>query len=402
MDHTPFTFEYAPPAIHQGPGVVDGLDDVLADNGSSRALIVTDGTLAEIPDVMEPIRTGLGTSHVRTCDAVTPPKYIASAVSGAEMVEELGADAIVAVGGGSSLDVAKQIRVLVGYDDSPEAVAERFVREEAVTTPPSDVSFIDMIAIPTTLPGADISQVAGVNLSLDPEGQEKRDVPSDGFSDPRLMPTAVFHDLELFRTTPDHILARSAMNGFDKGIEMLYTRHHNPITDGVAVRGVRLLSEHLPAIHDNETSDADLAGMLRGIAAAQYGLSSPRHYRASIIHSFGHAIQRDYEVQQGVAHAIAAPHVLEDLFEQVDGRRELVGEALDVTPPDDVAGIVDAVAAVRDALELPSQLRTLEGVDRDDIPDLAAAVIADPFMDAAPRELNAEQSEIEDVFRAMW
>lgn len=221
------------------------------------------------------------------------------------------------------------------------------------------------------------------------------------------MPTAVFHDLSLFETTPDPILARSAMNGFDKGIEMLYTRHHNPITDGTAVRGVRLLYEHLPAITDESTSRADLSKIVRGIAAAQYGLSTPNAYRASIIHSFGHAIARNYPVQQGVAHAIAAPHVLEYLFAHVDGRRELLAEAFDVdasSASDEAvaAAIVDAVADTRDALELPSQLRSVEGAETEHFPDLAAAVIDDPFMEAGPRDLDATQSDIETVFERMW
>ena len=106
--------------------------------------------------------------------------------------------------------------------------------------------------------------------------------------------------------------------------------------------------------------------MLRGIAAAQYGLSTPNAYCASVIHSFGHAIARNYSVQQGVAHAIAA------------------------------------VAEVRDALDLPSNRRSVEGAERDHFPDLARAVVDDPFMDARPRDLDPSASKIEAVFERMW
>ena len=402
-DDGSYTFEYRPGTIHHGAGVVEEIGTELDRHGRSRALIVTDATLAGIGDVIDPIEAGVGDRLVGVFDGVTPEKYLKTASEGARRVHDEDVDALVAVGGGSSLDTAKLIAVLAGHGD-PAAAAREMVDREAVLVP-DDVPLTDIVAVPTTLPGAELSQVAGVKLSLNPDGKSRSEIPSGGVSDARLMPTAIFHDVALFATTPESVLARSAMNGFDKGIEMLYTRHHNPLTDGTAIRGVRLLKEHLPSITAESTSDADRSGILRGIAAAQYGLSTPNAYRASVIHSFGHAIARNYPVQQGVAHAIAAPHVLRYLFEQVDGRRDLLAEALDVDGADDeetAAAIVDAVAEVRDALDLPSNLRSVEGAERDHFPELARAVVDDPFMDAGPRDLDPDASEIEAVFERMW
>lgn len=407
MDNQAFTFEYHPATIQHGSGVVSNLTSTLEANDCSRALVVTDESLADIPTVMDPIKEGLGDYLIEVCDAVTPEKFLKSGYEGAQIVEAEGIDALVPVGGGSSLDVAKQVSFLAGHTDPLEDVAESCVDNTSMATPPDGQELLDIFAIPTTFPGADLSQVAGVTYSLDPAGKAKDEIPSGGFSDQRLMPTVVLQDVDLFATTPDTILARSAMNGFDKGIEMLYTRHHTPITDGTAIRGVRLLYEYLPRIMADETSQSDLSHILRGIAAAQYGLSTPQRYRASVIHSFGHAIARNYEVQQGVAHAVAAPHVLRYLFEQVDGRRALLAEAFGVhepgaSPEAMAEGIVDAVAETRDALELPSKLRSIEGVQRDHFPRLAQAVIEDPFMEVGPRKLEAKQDDIEAVFEAMW
>ncbi|WP_137290479.1 iron-containing alcohol dehydrogenase family protein [Natronorubrum halophilum] len=407
MNGNSFIFEYEPSTIHHGPGIVGNLESVLDRHDLSRALIVTDGNLSAVPVVMDPVKNGAGDRLVGTFDGVTPEKYLKTAYEGARRVRDEEIDALIALGGGSSLDIAKQISVLVGHDRPLDDVVDEILEREAMLLPEEGVQLIDIFAVPTTLPGADLSQVAGIKLSLDPAGQAKSEIPSAGVSDSRLMPTVVFHDLELFATTPERVLARSAMNGFDKGIEMLYTKHHNPITDGTAVRGVRLLYEGLPAITAESTSEDDLARIVRGIAAAQYGLSTPNAYRASVIHSFGHAIARNYEVQQGVAHAIAAPHVLRYLFEQVDGRRDLLAEAFRVqdetaTAEETADAVVAAVAATRDALDLPSQLQTIEGTERSHFPDLAQAVIEDPFMDAGPRRLEATQSDIESVFERMW
>ncbi|EMA26996.1 iron-containing alcohol dehydrogenase family protein [Haloarcula japonica] len=407
MDGNAYSFEYQPGAIHHGPGVVAEFGSELERYGASRALIVTDATLADVPAIMDPLRDGIGDRLHGVFDDVTPEKYLRDAAAGARRVREDDIDALVPLGGGSSLDMAKQISVLAGHDRPVDEVTDEILDRGEMVLPDDEVVLTDIFAVPTTLPGADLSQVAGVKLSLDPAGKSKDEIPSAGVSDSRLMPTAVFHDLNLFATTPNPILARSAMNGFDKGIEMIYTRHHNPLTDGTAIRGVRLLYESLPALADDSTSEEDLSQILRGIAAAQYGLSTPNAYRASVIHSFGHAIARNYNVQQGVAHAIAAPHVLRYLFEQVDGRRDLLAEAFDVrdeaaTPEETADAIVDAVTQTRDALDLPSQLRSIDGTEKAHFPSLAKAVIEDPFMDAGPEHLDAAQSDLEAVFEQMW
>lgn len=404
MDANSFTFEYRPATLRHGPGVVADLASELERRDCSRALVVTGPTVADVPAVMDPIREGLGERLVGVFDGVTPEKYLRTAYEGAKRVREADVDALVGLGGGASLDTAKIVSVLAGHDRPLDDVVDDIVERGAMIVP--DGPLPDLFAVPTTLPGADLSQVAGVKLAMDPAGTPGSEIPSGGVSDDRLMPAAVFHDLDLFATTPDRVLARSAMNGYDKAIEMLYTGRRTPITDATALRGVRLLQSSLPTLVD-ETTDEDLSRILQGIALAQYGLSTPSGYRASIVHAFGHALSRNYDVQQGVAHAIAVPHVLEYLFEQVDGRRDLLAEALGVheegaSDEETARAVVRAVESTRDALELPARLGSVDGAERDHFPELARAVIEDSFMAAAPRGLDPEQEEIEAVFEAMW
>lgn len=399
-----YTFEYRPGTIHHGANSVANLAAELDEQDLSRALVVTGSTVSSVPEVMEPIENGLGDTLVSVFGEVGPEKHLKTAYEGARIVREKSIDALVGVGGGSSLDMAKLISTLAGHDRPLDDVTDDIIAREAMLLPddgPSPAIF----AVPTTLAGADFSQVAGVKLSMNPGHTHTSEIPSGGVSHPDLLPTAVFYDTSLFATTPDRILASSAMNGFDKGIEMLYTRHRTPITDATAMRGVRLLQDGLPALTDDETPEEDLSQVLQGIALVQYGLSTPNQYRASIIHAFGHALSRNYEIQQGSAHAIAAPHVLRYLFDRVDGRRDLLAEALAVDNGNDEStpeAIVTAVEGTRDALELPSRLRSVEGADRDHVPDLARAVIEDSFMAAAPVELKPTQEGIEAVFEEMW
>lgn len=407
MNDNSFTFEYQPGTIHHGPGVVANLESALERHGLSRALIISDSSITSVSAVMNPVREGMGDRLVDVFDGVTPEKYLKSVYEGAKCVREEDIDALVALGGGSSLDIAKLISVLVGHDRPLDEIINDILDRKEMILPPVDASLTDLFAIPTTLPGADLSQVAGVKLSMEPEDTPKSDISSGGVSDQRLIPAAVFYDVELFSTTPDHILATSVMNGYDKGIEMLYSRHRTPITDATAMRGVRLLQSELPAITHDSTDENELSRILQGITLAQYGLSTPNEYRASIIHAFGHALSRSYDIQQGIAHAIAAPHVLRYLFDNVHGRRDQLAEALHVQ--DDAASdeatakaVIEAVENTRNTLELPSQLRSIDEAEQSHSSDLAQAVIEDSFMEAAPRELDPTKKEIEAVFKEMW
>lgn len=401
-----FTFEYQPGTIHHGPGIISDLASELERHDCSRALVVTGSTVADTSAVMNPIQDGLGETLTGVFDAVTSEKYLQTAYQGAKQVREESVDALVGLGGGSSLDMAKIIGVLVSHDRPLPDIVDAIMEQGAMIVP-DDGTFLDLFAVPTTLPGADLSQVAGVKLAMEPAGTPKSEIPNGGVSDARVMPTAVFHDLDLFATTPDQILATSAMNGFDKGVETLYSNLHTPITDATAIRGLQLLQTSLPAVTDETTSEDDFSRILKGITLAQYGLSTPDAYRASIIHAFGHALSRNYDIQQGVAHAIAAPHVLQYLFSEVDGRRDLLADALNVhdrkaTDEETARSVVSAVTETRDALGLPSKLRSVAEAEQSHFPELARAVIGDSFMAAAPERLDPEQEAIKAVFESMW
>ena len=127
---------------------------------------------------------------------------------------------------------------------------------------------------------------------------------------------------------------------------------------------------------------------------------------ASVIHSFGHGIARGYAIQQGGAHGIIAPHALRYVFDNVDGRRDLLAEGFDVettgTPDETAAAVVDAVEGVRDALGLPSRLRSIDDMAETDLPEIASDVADDVMMENAPEGLEPTEGELEAVLRDAW
>jgi alcohol dehydrogenase class IV len=279
--------------------------------------------------VIEPIRAGLGDRFVATFDETTPKKYLKTAVEAVRLARQEDADVLVAVGGGSSLDVAKTARALASHDESPGSVAHDAIETGNVPVSSSGTP-LSLIGAPTTLAGADLSVIGGVSLTMDPENTPEHEVPNGSVSDRKLMPAALFYDLDLFTTTPKSVLCASAMNGFDKAIEALYSPHATPVTDGTAMRGIRLMQAGFPALSAESMNEQRFYQSISGVILAQYGISTPGSYKASVIHAFGHGFSHDYDAHQGTVHAIVAPHVLRYVFERIHGRRDLLAEALDV------------------------------------------------------------------------
>ena len=397
----PFDFAYRPGRIAYGDGAVEDLDVVIADAGAERGLVVTGETVGSTAAVMDPVRAGLGDRLAGVAAETTPAKRLASAAAVVEALDETGADALVAVGGGSSLDVAKAASVLAASDESVEAQAAHLAETGTLAIPEGPLAPI--VAVPTTLAGADLSQGAGV--AAGPESGLEEEV-AGGCSDPRLFPAAVVADPQLVATTPREILAASAMNGFDKGIETLYAPTATPITDATASRGLQYLVGSLPQLRER----GDLptyARALAGTLLVQYGVSRPDATTLSLVHAFGHGLRTVGDVHQGRAHAAVVPHVLRYVFAESGGRRDVLAGALDVDPdertPDALAeGVVEAVAAVRDSLDLPRRLADLSGLERSDLPEVAAAVMADPLVENAPPGVAVTRADVEDVLDAAW
>ncbi|MFB6299132.1 MAG: iron-containing alcohol dehydrogenase family protein [Halobacteriales archaeon] len=388
-----FEYDYFGTDLYYGRNRTADLSSILAEHDLERALVVTGRNVGSNPAVMDPVRDGLGDRLAGVFDETTPAKTAATAYDGIEAMRETNADVLIGVGGGSSLDIARQISVFTA-DGRSLAMLEDAARDGELAPPDPDGPLTPVITIPTTFAGADISSGGSIEV-LAPEASPTGDpVRTSG----NVMPTAILHDPALFETTPAGALAGSAMNGFNKGLETLYARSTTPITDATAIHGLRLLTDALP------TMTADAAAMDRaviGIMLVQFDR------RTSIIHAFGHGFSRRYPVQQGNVHAIVVPHVLAYLFDNVDARRTLLAEGLglDAAGMDDGAladAIVETVTGLRDSLDCPTRLRDLDGTDEGELPAVAEFILDDPGMARVPDGLDPTVAELEAVLRNAW
>lgn len=382
-----FRFEYDPGTIRYGD--CTALDEELSTLDVEDALVVTGQTVGSTPAVMDPVREGIDDRFAGLFDETTPEKRLETVFAGARRLEASGADGLLAVGGGSSIDTAKLISVVAGSDRSSEELYDIF--EERGTIPVPDGELTPIAAVPTTLAGADLSMIAGITSRRD-------GLVRGGVFDPRLMPSLLWYDPDLFRTTPAGVLTASAMNGFDKALETPYAEAATPITDATASRALTLLGENLPAVGDGDRGEA-LEQTIVGTVLAQYGCSRSDGLTLSLIHAFGHGIARGFEIQQGGAHGIIAPHALRYLFEETDGRRDLIGPALGVAAESEA--IVDRVTEIRDGLGLPGRLREIPDLSRSDLPAIAEDVASDSFIGNCAG-LEPTAAELEAVLEAAY
>ena len=393
-----FTHEYQGCDIVYGRGCVDRLGSYLAERGLSKALIVCGSNVAANDDLMDPIRAGLGDRLAAVFDGTTPAKRAGSALTVRDRISETDADVVIGIGGGSSLDIARNATVFAGDDRSLEELRAEAEADGCVALPDDSGDRPDVVVIPTTFAGADISEGGSVTVLSAEESPTGQPITVSGSASL----IADFADPRLFETTPTSVLAGSAMNGFNKGVETPYSRHSNPLSDATAIHGLRLLSDSLPVVASEDTPH-DPDAMDRAVIGA---LLVQIDRKISIVHAFGHAFARRYDVQQGNVHAVVVPAVLEYVFEKVDGSRRLLAEGFGVDPDrgdDTVAeAVIERVAETRDGVDVPTRARELPETDSEDIPALAEFVLDDWGMANAPPELNPTQAELEAVLRDLW
>jgi alcohol dehydrogenase class IV len=390
----PFEFDHGGSEVVYGRRSIERLEDMLGDRGLERALVVCGQHVGANDDVMGPVRRGLGDRLVGVFDETTPAKDAATVFDGIEVVGDVAPDVLVGVGGGSSLDVARQMSAFAADGRSLSQFREGALAGR-VESPDTTESQLPVIVAPTTFAGAGLSDGGSIQLlpaSASPTGQPIRTSGST-------TPTAVVYDPALFETTPAAPLARSAMNGFDKAVETLYASTATPVSDATAIHALRHLTAGFPALDGGDPSAMERAVL--GLLLAQLDR------QVSIVHAFGHAFAARYPLQQGVVHAVMIPHVLRYVLEETDGYEELLAEGLGVEPTShDSANrsraVVSAVVEVRDSFDLPTRLRSIDVVERADFPALAAFVVDDRCMARAPDELAPTPDDLESVLERAW
>lgn len=393
MELKGFEHHNPPARVVFGAGSVTRLPALMADVGSERAVVVCGRTVSSGPQ-LACVRKSLDNRLVFVFDGVRPHGGIANLQEGADIAKGHGADVLVSVGGGSTIDSAKCIALLLAREAPLDDYLVEKAAKGAQVARALPSTTMAHIAIPTTAgSSSEVMPWAGIR----DEATRRKLL----FRDPQLIPDVAVLDPEIVVPTGARLTASSGVTAVARAVEALYSRDRQPITDALAVHCLRLMRWALPRAVA-EGSDLEARGATQ-IAALISGIAAD-NAMASLVHAVGHIVGGQYALQHGIAHRILLPRVARLALPAIGSGQFSVAEALGVDVRglgEDEAGVgaVEALEGLLDVLPLPQRLREV-GVERDDLDDLAEATMADPMFTYCPRPFD--RLEVRTLIEDAW
>lgn len=354
--------------------------------GCSKALVVTDRLLNEKTDIVKRIAASLGDACAGTFCDVPADSGVHVVNAGAKLGRARGADSVISLGGGSVIDTAKGIAILLREGGSLLDYQGFQVLTRAQTP---------HISIPTTAgTGSEVTYVAVVK-----DHDAKRKLL---FGDHHIIPNVAILDPTLTVGLPPLLTAATGVDAFSHGLEAVTSAQREPIADALGLHAMRLIMTHLPAAVKN---GSDLTARGQMLIAATLGGAAFSNAQVGLIHAIAHVIGARHGVHHGMANAIAMPHVLRFNNDAVADRHRLVAEAmgLDVRGmSDEAAGLAaaDAVCSFTRELGLPGSFREA-GVPESDLPACAEAALADGAIVYNAKPVT-DAAEVLGVLTAAW
>jgi alcohol dehydrogenase class IV len=379
-----FSFQVRPRVLFQA-GALAQLDAELGRLGARRALIVADGGV-DSAGLVERVQASIaGKAAGAFCD-VPAGGSVAAVAQGAAAAQ--GADVLVALGGGTAIDTAKAIRLLL---------AEGGALRDHQGGPRLSRPLLPLIAIPTTAGSG--SEVSAWALIRDDAAREKL-----SFAHPALAPDLAILDPELLCTLPPQLTAATGMQALAHAIEALAGSDANPISDILALQAIDMISNNLrDATYDGDDMGARgallIAACIAGMAFSSSGGAS-----LGMVHAAAQAIDGAFGLPHSTLSAILLPYGMQFNSVAVPNRFARIARYMGVNsggrPEEDViADGIDAVRLLAADCGLPAHLRDL-GLPEAAIGGLAAATLANPVLENNPRALAAEQ--LADILHAAW
>ena len=347
--------------------------------GMTRPLFVTDSGLVRI-GLVSPIFEKLESVKLspQLFDQVKEDPPEETVFDGLEFARKTGVNGVIGFGGGSSMDVAKVIAVLLGGD---QALSEIYGVEQVIN------SRLPLILIPTTAgTGSEVTPVAVITTGKTTKA---------GVSSSVLLPDIALLDPNLTLGLPSNITAMTGVDAMVHAIEAYTSKHKkNPMSDGLSVQALKLLSENIrPAVSDGEDLEAREGMLLGSMLAGQAFANSP----VAAVHALAYPLGGHYHIPHGLSNSLVLPAVLE--FNMPEAY-QLYAELGEVIIPEAVAGSMESKAMsflesmcqiIRD-VELPPTLDKLN-IPETDLEMLAAeAMLQQRLLINNPREVTEENA----------
>ena len=372
-----------PTAVRFGAGRISELGDACAAAGISRPLLVTDRGLAGLPIAgkAREILAAAGLGDALFADVDPNPNEI-NLAAGVAAYQAGGHDGVIAFGGGSGLDLGKMVAFMAGQTRPVwdfEDIGDWWTRADADAIAP-------IIAVPTTAGTG--SEVGRASVITNSQTHVKKII-----FHPKVLPSIVIADPELTVGMPKFITAGTGLDAFAHCVEAYSSPHYHPMSQGIALEGMRLVTTYLPQAYatpdDLEARAHMMSAAAMGATAFQKGLGA--------IHAMSHPVGAVFNTHHGTTNAVCMPAVLAFNADAIGGRFDQAAAYLGIDGGFD--GFCEFVQQFNDSFAIPRTLTEM-GVSADRLDDLVAMALEDPSCGGNPVELTADG--LRGLFRACF
>lgn len=361
-----------------GPGARKVLPGEINRLGLHKAFVSTDKDLIKF-GVADKVLDVLKTAGIpyEIFSEIKPNPTVSNVKAGVAAFADSGADFILAIGGGSSIDTAKAIGIITNNPEFGDVVS---LEGMAGTKKKS----VPIIALPTT---AGTAAEVTINYVITDEKNEKKMV----CVDPNDIPAMAIVDAELMYTLPKSLTASTGLDALTHAIEGLITRGAWEMSDMFEIKAIQMIMRYLETAV-NEPSNVEARN---GMAVAQYiaGMAFS-NVGLGLVHGMAHPLGAIFDIPHGVANALLLPLIMEFNAPAVLDKYVDIAKAMEVYQPgmsreDAACAAVNAVKALSLRVGIPQHLSEL-GIRETDLERLAEAAFADVCTPGNPREVSKE------------
>ena len=363
-----------------GKGAREELAPEIKNRGFKKAFVVTDKSLAEcgvinkVTDVLE--NAGI---PFEVYSEVKPNPTIKNVTDGIEACKKSGADVIVAVGGGSSIDTAKGISIVMTNPDRADIVSLNGASNTVNRGMP-------VIALPTT---SGTAAEVTINYVITDEEREVKMV----CVDPHDIPIMAIVDSDLMATMPKSLASATGMDALTHAVEGYITKAHNTMSDMFHMKAIKLIFKYLPsAVNEKDEEAIEMMGLAQYIAGMGFS-----NVGLGIVHSMAHQLGAVYDTPHGLANAILLPTVMRFNGEDpatAQRFREILCEigrpdAANLNDQDVINTFVWMISELSKSVGITQRVRDV-GAKEEDFEMLADKAMQDPCKPGNPREVSKE------------
>lgn len=361
---------------YHGAGAIQEIATEAKGRGYTKAFVCSDpdlvkfGVTKKVLDVLE--KAGL---TYELYSNIKPNPTIENVQSGVAAYKASGAEYMIAVGGGSSMDTAKAIGIIIANPDFADVVSLEGVADTKYKSVP-------IFAVPTT---AGTAAEVTINYVITDDAKNRKMV----CVDPKDIPVVAFVDPEMMASMPKGLTAATGMDALTHAIEGYITAGAWELSDMFHLKAIEIIARSLRGAVENTPEgreDMALGQYVAGMGFSNVGLG--------IVHSMAHPLGALYDTPHGVANAIILPTVMEYNAEATGEKYREIARAMGVAGVDEMSqeeyrkAAVDAVKKLSLDVGIPQDLKEI--VKKEDIPFLAQSAYDDACRPGNPKETSVE------------